>query len=323
MKQTVRSFMASLVDYAGLFPPAGLDMAPAVKEYGRWLADPAAWMLGRFIVPAGRLPELDGVLAETGITGTRLYSVLAGSREGVDESLSVLKKQGALVRDFEARQAGSAGIEILELPLPAQVCSETPALQAYLAEMLAKVVAAGFDVQTAYLEIPPAADPDLVVAAIVRAALDYREASGGQTESQPRLAAKLRTGGETSEEFPEPERVAGVLAACARYELALKCTAGLHHPVRHRAELPPVMMHGFLNVFGAGMLAHDGLAGADLVACVAETDPAAFEFSSQGFAWRNHELSGDRITELRRYLHGFGSCSFAEPVADLQEMGLI
>jgi len=161
--------MTALVDYAGLFPPAGLDMAPAVKEYARWLADPAAWMLGRFIVPAGRLPELDTVLSESGVYGTWIYSVLAGSRDGVDASLSVLAGQGVLVREFEARQAGSAGIETLEIPLPAEVCGASAELDAYLAELTVRLADSEFAVRTAYLEIPPAADADLVVAGIARA----------------------------------------------------------------------------------------------------------------------------------------------------------
>lgn len=317
MKKAVRPFMTALIDYAGLFPPAGLDMVPAVQEYARWLADPVAWMLGRFIVPAGRLPELDKALAASGIHGTWIYSVLAGSRDGVDASLDALAGQGALIRDFEARQAGSAGIETLELPLPVEVCGAAAELDAYLGELTDHLAEAEVAVRTVYLEVPPAADADLVAASVARAKLR------DEPEGRPLLAVKLRTGGVTPELFPEPERVADILAACANRGVALKCTAGLHHPVRHRAEVPPVMMHGFLNVFGAGMFAHDGLAGDDLLACVAETDPKAFVFSDRGFAWRKHGLSGDRITELRRFLHGFGSCSFAEPVADLQDLDLI
>ena len=51
-----RAFLAGLIDYAGLFPPAALPLGPALAEYARHRAGPDAWMLGRFIVPAGR-PE--------------------------------------------------------------------------------------------------------------------------------------------------------------------------------------------------------------------------------------------------------------------------
>jgi hypothetical protein len=85
------------------------------------------------------------------------------------------------------------------------------------------------------------------------------------------------------------------------------------------------MMHGFLNVFGAGILAH--ATGADpevLTACVAETDPGAFNFSSEGFTWRDHLVSaGDLDRARERFLAGFGSCSFTEPRDDLRTLGLL
>ena len=46
-----RSFMGGLVDYAGLFPPASLDMAAAVDEYAAHRAEQEAWMLGRSSQP--------------------------------------------------------------------------------------------------------------------------------------------------------------------------------------------------------------------------------------------------------------------------------
>ena len=60
-----RAFLENLVDYAGLFPPAGLGMAEAAAEYARQLEGPQGWMLGRFVVPAARLDELEEALAGT------------------------------------------------------------------------------------------------------------------------------------------------------------------------------------------------------------------------------------------------------------------
>ena len=118
--------------------------------------------------------------------------------------------------------------------------------------------------------------------------------------------------------------VAAVIAQARSHEVALKFTAGLHHPVRFRAREPEVMMHGFLNVFGAACLAWGAdLKGDELVACVAETDPAAFVFEGETFAWRGHAVTAATIRHLRsRWLCGFGSCSFAEPRDDLFKLGL-
>ncbi len=58
MPSSATALLAGVVDYAGLFPPAALDMRHAVAEYAAALAGADAWMLGRFVVPAGRLAEL-------------------------------------------------------------------------------------------------------------------------------------------------------------------------------------------------------------------------------------------------------------------------
>ena len=42
----IRTLMMGLVDYAGLFPPAALPMADAVKNYAEYLKGPDVWALG-------------------------------------------------------------------------------------------------------------------------------------------------------------------------------------------------------------------------------------------------------------------------------------
>ena len=54
----MRDFLRSIVDYAGLFPPAELSMADSVREYERCRSGPDGWALGRFVVPHARLAEL-------------------------------------------------------------------------------------------------------------------------------------------------------------------------------------------------------------------------------------------------------------------------
>ena len=54
-----RAALGGFIDYAGLFPPAGLRMAEAVGNYASYRTGPHAWALGRFVVPAGRLVELE------------------------------------------------------------------------------------------------------------------------------------------------------------------------------------------------------------------------------------------------------------------------
>jgi hypothetical protein len=48
-----------LIDYAGLFPPAGLPMADVVQRFARYRRSPAAWALGRIVIPMSRIDEFE------------------------------------------------------------------------------------------------------------------------------------------------------------------------------------------------------------------------------------------------------------------------
>ena len=55
----IQALMNELVDYAGLFPPASLDMEATVRNYAGYRDSAAAPMLGRLIVPVSRFEEFD------------------------------------------------------------------------------------------------------------------------------------------------------------------------------------------------------------------------------------------------------------------------
>ncbi len=139
--------------------------------------------------------------------------------------------------------------------------------------------------------------------------------------------AKLRTGGLQPEAIPPVAVVADFLRACARRRLAFKATAGLHHPIRaefaltYAADSPRAVMHGFLNVFLAAAFVWHGTNAIEPV--LEETDPAAFRFEEQAH-WRDWSLEAAQIQDARRHFaQAFGSCSFEEPVHDLQTLGLL
>jgi hypothetical protein len=139
--------------------------------------------------------------------------------------------------------------------------------------------------------------------------------------------AKLRTGSVKPEGIPTVETVAAFILNCEERKLAFKATAGLHHPVRaehpltYAPDAPRAVMHGFLNVFLAAAFAWHG--DRDIVPVLAETDPAAFRFDDRAH-WRDRSLGVEQVRIARTdFLHAFGSCSFDEPVADLQALGLL
>lgn len=53
------NLIAGAVDYAGLFPPAGLPLQEVVQNYATYLESDQRAMLGRLIIPAMRLSEFE------------------------------------------------------------------------------------------------------------------------------------------------------------------------------------------------------------------------------------------------------------------------
>ena len=98
------------------------------------------------------------------------------------------------------------------------------------------------------------------------------------------------------------EEVAAFFAAARDLELPFKATAGLHHPVRSERE------HGFLNFLTAADRAAAGADEAELRDILATTDASAL---------------GTGSAAGRELFVSIGSCSFAEPVEDLQALGLL
>lgn len=139
--------------------------------------------------------------------------------------------------------------------------------------------------------------------------------------------AKIRTGGVKPEAIPSPKDVAAFIEACAERRLPFKATAGLHHPIRaeyaltYEADAPRAVMHGFLNVLMAAAFAWQG--EKNIEAIIAETDASAFSFGDEA-KWRGLSLSADAVKDMRHnFMHSIGSCSFDEPVHELQALGLL
>jgi len=161
-------------------------------------------------------------------------------------------------------------------------------------------------------EIPIAEDPREFLAAIARA--------GGR--------AKIRTGGVTGDAIPEPRALARFLEQCAAARVPFKATAGLHHPIRGahpltgEADGPTATMHGFVNVFLAAAFARAGWSAAQLGNVLDEQSLSAFGFGPEAASWRGHRLAIAALQASRmEFLISFGSCSFEEPIAELQALG--
>jgi hypothetical protein len=83
-------------------------------------------------------------------------------------------------------------------------------------------------------------------------------------------------------------------------------------------------MYGFLNVFVAAGIAHNGGSVANVMLALEEQSSAAFHFHDDGITWRQYHFDVTRIASLRKECAvSFGSCSFTEPIEDLQSLNLL
>jgi hypothetical protein len=126
------------------------------------------------------------------------------------------------------------------------------------------------------------------------------------------VAPKFRTGGLAAELFPTPVELAAVFCACRDRELSFKLTAGLHHAIRYTDPETGFVHHGFLNVLAAALAAASGGEVAEVAELLAATDPLPII-----------EPIRAALARERPLWIGFGSCSIAEPIADLGQLGLI
>jgi hypothetical protein len=296
--KAVDALLAGLVDYAGLFPPAGQTMQAAVQSYASYLSTGDRQSLGRFIVPLARLAEFEGAAREHLPTGPEAepwrLSVLIGDdlAEASERIPAFNNAHGPDSRE------GHATVDTIELK--ANTPDEVDRKNAQLPSGI-----------MTYFEIPLKSNPAPLIDAIAAA----------------KARAKMRTGGVTADVFPTSTQVLDFMIACARKRVPFKATAGLHHPIRGAYNLTyergsaRATMYGFLNVFFAAAALFRGenisLAGEVLD----ETDPAAFRISHQSIEWRGMRVTADELTNVRNeFAISFGSCSFREPVDELREL---
>lgn len=294
--QSVRTLLAGAIDYAGLFPPAALSMSEAVINYATYRSSNYNWMLGRFIVMASRLEEFyenaQEFISKDGTDPWRV-SVVAG--EDVVETMH-------LIKNFNARNHQSAICDTVEVKATTQGKIDNT------------IVSLPTDV-TAYFEIAPDDSlPDLIATLALR----------GQR-------AKIRTGGITPDAFPTSQQIIRFVRTCLAANVPFKATAGLHHPVRcfkpltYQKDSVKGTMHGFLNLFMMIGFAREGFKVSVLEDVMEDEFGEVFHFEEHSATWRdNFSLNTRQIEILRKIgIQSFGSCSFDEPVADLQKLGVL
>jgi hypothetical protein len=310
MLSSVRAFLSGLIDYAGLFPPAKLPLEPALRNYAQYRTCPDAWMLGRFIIPATRLGELEPFAELVNDGEPWSFAVLGRGGRSHTEFLAGLEADLAAIRTVAQRYGERVAVDVIETRLPPIVEGEDEGLFE-LSEGVDRLLESSE--LTAFFEASPANDETQLIGAI-----NFAQVGLGR-------GFKLRCGGLDAAAFPTTEVIAAALTHAADCGVPLKCTAGLHHPVRHFNTDVQTRMHGFLNVFGAAILADSRrIPEAQVRAMLEDEDPTHFRFGEAGFAWQQHHATVDEIVKARaEFATSFGSCSFDEPREDLRKLRLL
>jgi hypothetical protein len=295
-----QAMFAALIDYAGLYPPAGLDMAGAVAGYRAVRTSPRAWIAGRFICPASRLEELAAVLIETMEPGEPAWPVSVTFDLEPGPSASAASA-------FHAEMEPAASVHLAEATI-------SPGSGAASVASLYTTALSISDTVVPFLEVPR----DGAVAA------SLASIAGAVASSLRPGGAKLRCGGLSPEDFPSTREVAEFIIECVDRALPFKTTAGLHHPIRRHDEELDVMRHGFVNLLTAAAGARAGAGMLTVEAIIADTDPDAFDLSFGAVEWRGVRLGTKAIEETRRETFiAYGSCEFGEPVEDLAGLGML
>lgn len=286
-------FLAGLVDYAGLFPPAKLQLADAVSNYASYRHGPRSTMLGRFVVPVGKLGDLANAVRQLGSEEPPWeVSVLVG--EDVADGLSRIAE--ALAEHLDAA--------------PLRVCS----IEAIATGRLKANLTLPPTVE-AFFEIDHRTDPTEWI----------------ETAAAAGVGAKIRTGGTEASAFPASREIARFLLACARERLPFKATAGLHHPfpdtypLTYEANSPRGQMHGFMNFFCAAALVWQGHEDATEISALLDCQEIpVWDDERRELRWAGHRLGLDDLATARReFARSYGSCSFLEPIQGLEHHRLL
>lgn len=279
----LQTLLAGLFDYAGLYPPASLSLRSAVNNYLEFSGGEHAAALGRFIVNLDRLEELRSIAGDS-IEKFRL-SVIAG--------------QDADWESLPAQIGSGLRIEAAEIK-----CSDPDQI-----ERIAKKVSPGLEI---YFEAPIDADSTHVLEAALAAG----------------TRVKIRMGGVVREAVPAVKNVAKMVKYLADSRLPFKATAGLHHPLRstqpltYEPQCPTGLMHGFVNLTAAAALLYFGGTVDEAEELLAEEDQTAWRVTLDSLRWRDRTWTTAQLTEVRqKFFMSIGSCSFEEPVQDLESLG--
>lgn len=307
MSASLRALLTDLIDYAGLFPPSRLPLDQAIRNYARYRQGSESWMLGRFIIPASRLEDLGPYHEELfHVDPPFVFSVLGRGGNNLSEFLTNLREDLRDIAAFRKRHGSRVVVDLFETRLPPDLADPS---QPESALTLYKTIRI-FPLVDLFLFCEVSGRPEGLLEQLAQL-LDEQ------------AGFKMRCGGLEASTFPSSEQVADVMYGCYNAGVPFKATAGLHHPLPRFDAALQARMHGFVNLFLAGVLVYNRNLPQEHVRRLLDDDRADhFAFTNKGASWEKYRASTAEIAAARRdFMRSFGSCSFEEPCEDLRALG--
>ncbi len=294
----------SLVDDAALFPPGNAALPDAVTAHHQHRRAPYANLVGSFVISDSALPDLLRELRTA-------PSTVAGPTEQPTEPLgvAVVVTGGAGALEPAVRWAAGANeLDLRAVEIALRDESDLAHNARRMATAVAQLVVSGHLGEDVAVYVEPPRLYGEPPSHSWLSALDELAATD--------LRLKFRTGGLAADAFPSASELADCIESALDRELRLKCTAGLHHALRHRDDTSGFEHHGFLNVLLATRATLDGACPRDVADLLDCSDPSILVnlIARTGSA---------ALMSARSWFTSFGSCSVSEPVEDLVGLGLL
>jgi hypothetical protein len=279
----IANLLDGLIDYAGLYPPASLDLPAAARNYLSYRQGKDAASLGRLVVDLNRVEELRSV------TGDSLQefhlSVTSSASPDVDSLIRFLDA-GLPIEAIEIKADTASAIEHIARQLPVGVI--------------------------AYFEVP-VKDTDAAV-------LDAIDAAGARVKL--RLGGVTAEAFPTSLPIARMLQAIADRRLLFKATAGLHHPLRGRYPFTDAPDSAVGTMHGFLNLSCAAALLHLGGDVTDAMRILDEMDRNAWQISRDSIAWRHLSWSALQIGEIRKgFFCSIGSCSFTQPLAEMEALG--
>jgi len=326
---SVKAFMNEIIDYAGIFPPANLTLKESFENFIDYRSYKHNWMLSKFVCPFSKLTELSELIEQNSNVSEsdKLRISILGSLSA--DSLTFERNIAKDINDiqkFLKNNGSKVIVEAFEIKLPHELMNfrESADFIDTLNDIREKAAKEFSHNVQIFLEAEIMTEDWTDIINSLSSTLSVCNQFYLEETGYSKLGFKFRTGGVVPAAYPSCNQAAYTIMKCIENMVPFKATSGLHHPVRHFDEQANTKMHGFLNIFGAGILYYSKkITPMKVKTIIEDENPDNFKFDDDSFSWCDYKVNIEEIVKARNYMLSFGSCSFNEPRQDLKNLKIL